>query len=153
MIIMRKHSNLTDENGLTLVEILAAIVIISLIFVSIVTILNLTAKTNKSSEDIIDATYVAQEEMEYIYKISRENGSFESLEAYGSPTEEDGWDIYWKDNVESKYQVEVREKKLEDSMVRIVVRVYEQTADSSEKPKAQMETLLNWGEAHAEQTP
>lgn len=146
-----KFTHQSNEKGLTLVEILAAIVIISLIFVSIVTILNLTAKTNKTSEEIIDATYVAQQEMEYIYKISNENGSFESLEKYTVREPKDGWDIY--ESTEDHFKLEIKTKETEDSMVRVLVRVYERTSETKDEPKAQMETLLNWGEKHVQHSP
>lgn len=153
MIIMITSKKLANEKGLTLVEILAAMVIISIIFISIITILNLTAKSNRTSKEIIDATYIAQEEMEYIYKISREDSSFESLEQYEADVEDDGWKVYWKETETDDFKIEVREKTTEDSMVRIVVRVYEQADEEKVNPRAQMETLLKWGDDHVENSP
>lgn len=42
-----------DEKGLTLVEVLAGVVILSLIFVSIVNMLNQSARARKSSTPLI----------------------------------------------------------------------------------------------------
>lgn len=61
-----------NERGLTLAEVLASIVILSILLFSALNIIIQTAKTNTVSEQIIDATYVAQTEMEHIYKASQQ---------------------------------------------------------------------------------
>ncbi len=49
-----------SDKGLTLIEILAAIVILSIILLSFLSFFRLSAKSNQTSEKIIDASYVAQ---------------------------------------------------------------------------------------------
>lgn len=156
MIMMKNRNRLTNEKGLTLVEILAAIVIISIIFISIITILNLTAKSNRTSKEIIDATYIAQREMEYIYKVSEENSSFDSLDDYTDKSEEGNWIVYRKESKHAEqagYAIEVKEDRTDDPMIRIIVRVFENGDKAKANPKAQMETLLKWGEEHVEDSP
>ncbi len=57
-----------NEKGVTLVEVVASFVILVILLISFYTLFIQTAKTTKSSEDIVDATYIAQTEMEKIYK-------------------------------------------------------------------------------------
>ena len=59
-----------DESGLSLVEVLASIVILTLLLTTFLMMFLQSAKVNKTSENIIDATYIAQTEMEKIYALS-----------------------------------------------------------------------------------
>lgn len=135
-----------DEHGLTLVEVLASIVIISIIFISIITILTQTARTNKTSVEIIDATYLAQTEMENLYAISRQ-GTNPVLDGsiYSSEPDDGSWKVYHKQSADPDFFFEIRKEDLADSMSRIVVRVYDKTDVAKSEPRAQMETLLKWG--------
>ena len=64
-----KYINQSEE-GLTLIEMIAAIVIISIIFISIFSIFISSQKITVASEEIIDATYIAQQAMEETYFIT-----------------------------------------------------------------------------------
>ena len=151
---MFDEKTLTNKKGLTLVEILAAIVIISIIFISIITILNLTAKSNRISKEIIDATYIAQREMEFIYKLSSENVKLESYEDYVVNRVDGEWTVYRKKTAtEDDYFIEIKEDKTEEPMIRIVVQVFDKSSKEMIEPKAQMETLLKWGEVNVENSP
>ena len=73
-----------NEKGVTLVEVVASFVILVILLVSFYTLFIQTAKTTKSSEDIVDATYIAQTEMEHIFNASKSEGinvySFKALD-------------------------------------------------------------------------
>lgn len=155
MIIMNNGKKLTNEKGLTLVEILAAIVIISIIFISIITILNLTAKSNRISKEIIDATYVAQKEMEFIYKLSSENVKLDAFSYYQPMAKDGNWNVYEKisESEHDGYLIVVKEDDINDPMIRIVVQVFEKNDETMVELKAQMETLLKWGDDHVENSP
>lgn len=145
-----KNEMHTNEKGLTLVEILASIVILALIFISIITILNLTAKSNQASQEIIDATYIAQQEMEYIYEKSLdETSNLETISEYVKQPNDGNWFVYHKNVASSDYFLEIKEDRTEFPMVRVVVKVYEINDISKTEPKAQMETLLKWGGNHS----
>lgn len=60
---------LNNEKGMTLVEVIAATAILAIIFISFFGLLVQSKKTNKSSESISDATYLAQQEMENYYSL------------------------------------------------------------------------------------
>ncbi|MBM7541796.1 type IV pilus modification PilV family protein [Amphibacillus cookii] len=63
---MIKHM-FTRQDGLTLVEVLASIAILSMIVVTFLTFFINSARTTKVSEDMFDASYLAQEKIESIY--------------------------------------------------------------------------------------
>lgn len=135
-----------DEKGLTLVEVLAAVVILSLIFVSIVNMLNQSARANKTSEEIIDATYITQREMETIYKLSKEGKHLDAITDYMKQPNEANWEVYHK-NVNDQLLLEIKQDDSDKPMVRIVVTAYEVEDLAKTNPKAKMETLLKWEEA------
>lgn len=135
-----------DEKGLTLVEVLAGVVILSLIFVSIVNMLNQSARANKTSEEIIDATYITQREMETIYKLSKEGKNLDALTDYMKQPNEANWEVYHK-NVNDHLLLEIKKDDSDKPMVRIVVTAYEVEDLAKTNPKAKMETLLKWEEA------
>ncbi|MEQ6854239.1 prepilin-type N-terminal cleavage/methylation domain-containing protein [Lysinibacillus capsici] len=60
-----------NQTGITLVEVIASIVIITIILTSFLSFFISTAKTTSTSNDIFDATYYAQKEMEHIYQLSQ----------------------------------------------------------------------------------
>ncbi|MEY9969741.1 prepilin-type N-terminal cleavage/methylation domain-containing protein [Lysinibacillus sp. RC46] len=64
----RKNRELfNSQGGFTLIEVIASLVIITIILLSFFGLLIQSNKTGKSSEQIIDATYLAQKEMEKMY--------------------------------------------------------------------------------------
>lgn len=58
---------LQRENGFSLIEVLASLVILSLLLTSFFTIFIQSAKTSKTSEEVVHATYTAQKMMEKLY--------------------------------------------------------------------------------------
>src|SRR5690625_1535574 len=62
---------LFNQKGLTLIEVLVSIVIISIILLAILFVLLQIIRTNKTSQEIVNATYVAQKEMEEMYRVSQ----------------------------------------------------------------------------------
>ncbi|HLR42322.1 MAG TPA: type II secretion system protein [Pseudogracilibacillus sp.] len=108
------ESLLANERGVTLVELLASIVIVTIILISVISIFNLTMKSNRTSEEIIDATYVAQTEMEKIYALSKKDIPNPKLTdiGYEKLIEESGWDIYQEETQQYEgFFVQVNQKK------------------------------------------
>jgi prepilin-type N-terminal cleavage/methylation domain-containing protein len=69
------NKSVFSEKGVTLIEILVSIVILSIIVVTFLSMYVQSAKTNRISENILDSTYIAQTQMENIYNLST-SGSF-----------------------------------------------------------------------------
>lgn len=64
---MTRLKNLNNQDGLTLVELLGSIVILSIILVTFLAFFIQSAKTTKVSGEMIDASYIAQQQAEEIY--------------------------------------------------------------------------------------
>lgn len=58
---------LKEERGISLVEVVASIVLITIILISFFGFFIQSKKTHVASESIVDATYIAQQYMEEIY--------------------------------------------------------------------------------------
>ncbi|MGA4518573.1 type IV pilus modification PilV family protein [Solibacillus silvestris] len=58
---------LKEDRGISLVEVVASIVLITIILISFFSFFIQSKKTQVASESIVDATYVAQKEMEELY--------------------------------------------------------------------------------------
>ena len=73
----------SNEHGLTLIEITAAIVIIGIIFIGFFALLISSKKIGVASEEIVDATYITQQTMEEVYLASK-NMNIEEIVNYFS---------------------------------------------------------------------
>lgn len=62
---------LTEETGMTLVEILASILILSLIVTTFLSFFIQAAKTNKQTDSVNAATFIAQESIELLTYYSK----------------------------------------------------------------------------------
>lgn len=60
-----------SESGFTLLEVVASLIIITIILMSFYSFFISTAKTTKTSNEIFNATYYAQKEMEHLYQLSQ----------------------------------------------------------------------------------
>ena len=70
---------LRQDNGISLVEVVASIVLVTIILISFFSLLLQTKKTNVQSETIHEAVYLAQTEMERIYIFSTSPNSLSKL--------------------------------------------------------------------------
>lgn len=120
-----------EESGRTLIEIIASIVLLSIIAIPFAGMFVQSSKSINVSDEIIDATYVAQTEMEWLYHVS----SSESGEEKGDLR-------YTKE--ENDFYIETDYKDLEDNLVQVIVKVYEYS--SKNKLEAQMESIYLWRE-------
>lgn len=68
---VKNNTNLTTEHGISLIEIVASIFIIGVIFLSISGLLLQSKKTTVFSETIVDSTYIAQQSMEEVYYLTQ----------------------------------------------------------------------------------
>lgn len=133
-----------NEKGLTLIEVVASIVILTLIITSFTMMFIQSAKTNKTSENIIDSTYYAQVEMENIHAISKEYTFNERENAMAGLSYVTIDSTVFTKNKNDKY-FETHLTKESDSLARVLVQVYNN--NTQKKLEAQMETLLSWEES------
>lgn len=137
-----------NENGITLVEVIASIVILTIILLSAFQLFIQSAKTTETSENIIDATYIAQREMEKFYSESSSAHlptelNTEIFLGYVYLEEKDGFFIY-QNHSHSHYRLELQLKQNESypSLTRIILKVIDPNDGTV---KSQMETTLDWG--------
>lgn len=148
-----------NEKGFSLVEVMAAFVLISIILISFFTLFFKGRETTVESKKTVDATYTAQQEMESIYaEVQQENktgsASMENIlstlhyhRCTNPPT------IYTND---TKYKnevvvVEVFKNEKIGTLRNIMVSVYDKrkVVDSCQpkvNPKAQMENIMRAGD-------
>ncbi|KAB8137490.1 hypothetical protein F9U64_09205 [Gracilibacillus oryzae] len=140
-----KMSLLNNERGLTLAEILASILILSIIVVTFTTFFINSAKSTSASNDITDATYLAQTQMEEIYHMSAELSFSEAIDRIsGERSKMNG--KYVIKNTSGDFQIKItiatnNESSLQaNGLKEILVQVY----NSSNKLEAQMESKYLW---------
>lgn len=151
-----------NEKGFSLVEVIAAFVLISIILISFFTLFFKGRETTVESKKTVDATYTAQQEMESIYaEVQQKNktgsASMENIlstlhyhqmkSCTNPPT------IYTND---TKYKnevvvVEVFKNEKIDTLRNIMVSVYDQKkvtdpCQPKVNPKAQMENIMRAGD-------
>lgn len=128
----KKNYVLSSEKGVTLIEILAALVILGIIVVSFLTFFIQSSRTNNISGTIIDATYVAQAQIEEVfnnrnYLDTLENKVCNAVNNQCYSLESNGYHIWF-------------ETKIKDNNTHIIVQVFNN--NNKDKLQAQMETIL-----------
>ena len=100
---------LKEERGISLVEVIASIVLLSIILLSFFTLILQSNKATHKSNGIMNSTYMAQIEMENLYNYSSNACSYEDL-ALGytlNPTEQISYTML--PGVDKTYVSELRE--------------------------------------------
>ncbi|ARF13106.1 type IV pilus modification PilV family protein [Sporosarcina ureae] len=149
------------NSGMTLVEVLASLVLLSIIIISFLAVFPTVAKQNKASEEFMDATYIAQSEMEYIISIKgQEDGLTDLVKKlveserviknegrvrYKTATSTSKEIVLERETPELSYKVTIIfNKDVTYQTSHVLVKVSQ--LDLEEKMRAQMETILWWGE-------
>ncbi|WP_181347475.1 prepilin-type N-terminal cleavage/methylation domain-containing protein [Thalassobacillus sp. CUG 92003] len=137
--------NLASNRGFTLIEVLASIVIMTIIITIFFTLFTQSARTTHQSESIINATYTAQQEMENIYHLSESmtvSDGFAHMEDNGYAIANPG-EAYILTHDKHGFHVRIEiERRSEDALNQVRVKVFENS--SEEALEAQMETIVTW---------
>lgn len=80
MSLEKLMKQLKTENGVTLVELLAAIAILSIIVTAFLALFTQAGRTNSMIDDKNEATFIAVEEMEKITNLSQQGKTFGEIE-------------------------------------------------------------------------
>lgn len=133
-----KFSNLKNDSGTTLVELLAAIAILSLIVTAFLAFFIQSARTNTRAGDVNEATFIAQEKMEEmvhfsqtltIDKLSSEKGFLTQSDSLKRPFSQSG------------FSGEISVSTIEESDVLYSVKV---TVTKDSRPQAILENRLTF---------
>ncbi|SFC41186.1 hypothetical protein SAMN04488102_10682 [Alkalibacterium subtropicum] len=124
-----------DETGVTLVELLAGIAILSIVVTAFLAFFIQAANTNKQTNEMNEATFLAQEEMEFMTHYS--TGNYSEEEVIGLFDDING--KYLRQFSSDGYEIktELVEPSDESSLYKIVVEV-----TGGGKDRAKMETRL-----------
>lgn len=150
---MKLSPLLKSQRGLTLIEILASMLILTIIIVSMLPMFGQSARSNSFSKNIIDATYVAEAHMETVYNLVSTVLNLDSATTsltnatYGyTETTNDcpAGKCFYKTDRGHYVFVQVANSDNTQKMARVKVKVFK---DSTKAVKeAQMETLLTWNQ-------
>ncbi|SOB93928.1 prepilin-type N-terminal cleavage/methylation domain-containing protein [Ureibacillus xyleni] len=148
-MILKKHKLTSNESGVSLIEVVASIVILSIILVSIYTMLTQSARTTKNNEDIVKATYLAQTEMEYLYSIAPGDTDYHTF--LGQPDDitsnvnGDQIEVFKKNNSSTSEYIEIlviKKNNIDITLPIIKICVYDKEGGTL---KAQMQNIIDWG--------
>ena len=138
-----------NEKGVTLVEVIASLVLLTILLISFFTLFVQSSKTTKSSAQIVDATYLAQTEMEEIYKFSKDNGLTRSIIENDLGFKPEDPTItnprsYTKPSSNPLINLRIADNKnvdgsVNNDLMNVIVEVKEGTVT-----KAKMETVVKW---------
>jgi type II secretory pathway pseudopilin PulG len=144
--ILRK----SHDEGLTLVEILASIVILSMLIISFLALFLNSAKSINKTEVIIDSTYVVQTKMEEIYGISQTYNFSNSLSRYSGldwseiASNQPLTKITMIQNNDYFITAEITKNVNSPNLVTVLIKAYNN--ESKQHLETQMETILLWRE-------
>lgn len=146
-----------QESGFTLLEVVASIVILEIILTSFYSLLIQSAKATKQSEEIIDATYIAQNIMEESYNISKSfnyvnlNEQFDALDNHldgFEKIEDEEYQLMKEiENTDYLTTVQLLKDGAKKDLTPIVIQVIEVNGESKIL-KAQMQNTLRWGNSY-----
>lgn len=133
----------SSNKGFTLIEVLISLTLISIIVTGSMGLFIFSTRANKNSKTSFDATYLARNNMEIFYELSRtvdlESGIDMMKTELGfyliSPSE----NLFGK--TEGNQYITVRLKEA-GNLIDVVINVYEN--NNLKDLKAKMETLLIW---------
>ncbi|WP_397539477.1 hypothetical protein [Rummeliibacillus pycnus] len=145
----KKIKSSFNEKGATLVEVIASFVILVILLISFFTLFIQTKQTTKSSAQVVDATYLAQTEMEEIYKYSKDNGLNRSIIENDLGYKPEDSTVtnprsYTKSSSKPLINLRIADNKNVDGsinkdLMNVIVEVKEDTVT-----KAKMETVVKW---------
>ncbi len=154
--------NQLNENGFSLIEVIASIIILTIILLSIFPLLIQSAKTTADTENIFDATYIAQKEMEKLYLHSKNpiSNRIDSITDCSNYPDicysekdssgnfligDDGEAYFIKQEVSTNYctKLKITDVPSYPKLTRILIQVYDGACQTGTL-KAQMENTLEW---------
>lgn len=139
----KKSKPFNCQGGFSLIEVIASLVILTIILLSFFGLLIQSKKTEKQSEEIIDATYIAQVEMEKIYFYSR-SIAYNTIEhtfttaGYTQITDLNEL-IFTKDIDGFLVKIRFKDKASSNKLKSIIIEVMEGSIQ-----KSKMENIYNW---------
>lgn len=145
VVFKNLSDSIKSENGRTLIEIVVSIAVLAIIIVPFTSLFIQSSKSLNVSDEIMDATYVAQTVMEEVYHLSQTTSFPPDNYPPDIDVVPDGDDYVTKMNLEGFHVVLALSKDNSSSeLVNVLTQVYDNS--SNMKLESQMETYLLWGD-------
>lgn len=139
-------SSVNSEKGMTLVEILVSIIILSIIIVSLLSMFVQSSQTNRVSKNMMDATYLAESQMEEINNMntSAVSSSIDNLSSQlvAKGYTQDNSCSYCYSLAKNGHYVFVQLSNVSTDLGKVIVRIYKDNKKTSQE--AQMELVISW---------
>lgn len=149
--------NMKNEAGMSLAEVLASIVILSILLFIFLGMFVQSSKVNVKSEEVIDATYQAQTHIENLYALSSVTELAEreiEIEGLGydpPSTSDPNWLVFEKNSTDYEITLKLEKNIIEDptdadynAMTSAVIEVNTTASAVGSKATGKMELLLQW---------
>lgn len=142
---MARFRYLYHQDGLTLVEVLGSIVILSIIVVTFLAFFINSARTTKVSEEMTDGLYIAQQQVEEIYNQSNHH-DYDQLISYLISQSDSHRSTGWIEEftmTKDDYQMTIHISPVENDTNETIDDLYTllvKTFDQDSKQQAQLET-------------
>lgn len=145
--IVKKNTPQFSEDGFSILEIVASILIVSIILMAIIPLFFTSAKTIEKSDEILNATYYTQNHMEEIYHLTKSTTYIEGIAALGSG----GWNSkadssgmkHFQKNVD-EYVIDLYISRPASANSLITVLITSSLIEKPEVIESQMETIIEW---------
>lgn len=135
-------SQIYSEKGLTLIEILASLTILSIIIISVFSMFVQSSRETNYSSKKIDATYVGESVMEQMTNIVASSIGISAITAPSGFTIKDCSTCYGN-TIQGHYvYIKVYEKQPGNGLASVSVKIFQDS--SKTKQEAQMESLIAW---------
>ncbi|TFD99558.1 prepilin-type N-terminal cleavage/methylation domain-containing protein [Jeotgalibacillus sp. R-1-5s-1] len=149
-----------NQQGISLVEVMASIVIITMLLTVFLTMFLTSARSNEASEEIVDYTFIAQRQMEELYEAGQQYSSADigtvmtNILGFTNQSAIAGESIWVTNGTASDgsaYTIELTLRsytpessefsRLGQTLRRTIVEVYPQPGT---QPVSKMESLIEW---------
>lgn len=145
---------LNKNAGFTLIEVVASIVIITLLLTGFMSLLLTSARTTQTSQNVIDYTLIAQTEYELLYKFAQERPKTQQdevlIDEMGYVKKEEGSEstIFVKETTEAEIRLIVspytENLALDDRLSEVVI---EANPIQDKSGGSQIESVIEWRKA------
>ena len=130
---------MNSEKGLSLIEVVASILLISIILLSFFGLFVQSNKAKTVSSHTVDLTYYNQTEMENLYTVTL-GGNFASL-GYTTIQNNSDKKIYSKKENNLEYTVTLKPVPAHSNLTQVLIEV---STNSPHLQHSKMETILKW---------
>ncbi|MCH1626587.1 hypothetical protein [Fredinandcohnia quinoae] len=145
-----RFKSIFSEKGITLLEVLTSIVILTIIVITFLSMYIQSASTNNVSKDILDTTYIAQSEMEAIYNINKNEinitdglSRIQNGLGYRLIRGDYNADFNFYKIVNDYYiLLSIQAEGNESELYKVIINIFNDSSMSQKE--AQIETLFSW---------